>query len=1323
MKYHLDSMLPIRAFSPRSGRARGFAAGGMTLEGDGGQQYWQDPAPESQSYVDNAPAADQGSVTVTGAPPDAGGGGGGAVDQGTLNQLYEQYLGRGVDPSGAASWTGQDYNTVVQGLLGSQEYASRGGDQGGGGGGLSGIGATTGGAMVGGGLSGMDSGAAPTNETEFVNKLYHDMFNRAPDEGAQNWINALQSGQMTPQDVANSFVSSQEAQQNDKSQSIEQQIADAIAAGYTGNAISPEDRASQAKLNDPYLKNLNIDSADAQSLLALKSSNPAQYYEQVAQKLKDQVYEGYRTNSNYSNDYNALQNLKTVSPIDYYKNQLDFLSNQIGWQIGQNRSDRNAPIEEELKKVAIEAQNAGMKFDDVKNIVNKGAASANIQNQQRIANEAETGGSGFNFQKDIQPGLVMLALATAAAMTAQPELLSLGEAGAGAGAVGAAGATGAAGTTAASTLPSWLTAAGQGALTGGAMGGINAGMSGGDVGQGILRGGLTGAVGGGLGNFAGGTFGSPLLGQVIGGAGAGAAGSALTGNDVLKGALYGGGGGLLNYGLGQIPGLQSTPGQFGLSDLARGAISGGTLTSAMGGNFGQGALSGASGAYLSNMVSPYISGAYNKAFGSPNNINVSNNQPISPMYPEGSGYAGNGGFTQAPLQISSANPLSTNVSLGNDVPPEAVGFGSNGEVHNQDGSITVPVYGGNFGGESGGVAMPQVTLNTDGSVSLQNSNGEVQTIPPGDKATSIFSNAQENNKQIEQAQNAEMLARLEKITDAEAAKTDSVVGNGRNIFGGTISPLDRATTEAPFGPGAFLGSDAGINGSVTGAQSDYSMQDVGAKTPTKTIDGLDYQTGGFQDTKMWDPNSNSWIPIQTPAGEGGLSTAPFNQPGLEATGSQTATDTTGEVDNKPVQPPNPDAPVLKNVDRESLLADAQAGELPTKEKVDAALIAGKISKEDADTYKEVIKEVEDATGGTGNKGQGPGAGLTGEGPGRGTDEGPLGAMGPEGLIGDITGMSNINTEPGDGTGTGDGTGDGTGGEGEGGGGGGAGGGGGGGTGGTGKGTGSTSGGKPGGGLPYIYKPQTTYRQGVAPMNPGITNLTPGLTKANQNYGLAGLLPTSEPTNPMFHDNETPLFHAATGGLATTGTNQTGQNTGTAESLTPGVTSHTVDYILSGIVPLGKATGGAASTADLFNDKGAYNYANVSDSKLTPALTKHKIDYLLAGLPSIGKAEGGSIHTPQFYSEGGASMENRYVQGNGDGTSDSIPAMLANGEFVIPADIVSNLGNGSNDSGAKVLDEFLRVIRQHKQKHDVKRLPPNSKGPLAYLTDAKRKVKK
>jgi hypothetical protein len=114
-------------------------------------------------------------------------------------------------------------------------------------------------------------------------------------------------------------------------------------------------------------------------------------------------------------------------------------------------------------------------------------------------------------------------------------------------------------------------------------------------------------------------------------------------------------------------------------------------------------------------------------------------------------------------------------------------------------------------------------------------------------------------------------------------------------------------------------------------------------------------------------------------------------------------------------------------------------------------------------------------------------------------------------------------------------------------------------------------------------------------------------------------------------------------------------------------------------------------------------------------------------PTVSKATGGSIpenFSPQFYSEGGlGSMKHAYVRGAGTGTSDSIPAMLSNGEFVIPADVVSSLGDGSNDSGAKILDSFLTTIRSHKQKHDAKHLPAQSKGALGYLLEAKRKVKK
>ena len=102
------------------------------------------------------------------------------------------------------------------------------------------------------------------------------------------------------------------------------------------------------------------------------------------------------------------------------------------------------------------------------------------------------------------------------------------------------------------------------------------------------------------------------------------------------------------------------------------------------------------------------------------------------------------------------------------------------------------------------------------------------------------------------------------------------------------------------------------------------------------------------------------------------------------------------------------------------------------------------------------------------------------------------------------------------------------------------------------------------------------------------------------------------------------------------------------------------------------------------------------------------------------AEGGMVPPhpmgqPEFYSEGGAGTT--YIQGRGDGTSDQIPAMVANSEFVLPADIVSALGNGSSDSGADILDQFIKTIRAHKHSNPPGELPPESKGPLEYLSSA------
>lgn len=50
------------------------------------------------------------------------------------------------------------------------------------------------------------------------------------------------------------------------------------------------------------------------------------------------------------------------------------------------------------------------------------------------------------------------------------------------------------------------------------------------------------------------------------------------------------------------------------------------------------------------------------------------------------------------------------------------------------------------------------------------------------------------------------------------------------------------------------------------------------------------------------------------------------------------------------------------------------------------------------------------------------------------------------------------------------------------------------------------------------------------------------------------------------------------------------------------------------------------------------------------------------------------------------------------TGGNQPAALSEGEYVIPADVVSMLGDGNSDAGAKILDQFCKQIRKEKGKH-------------------------
>ena len=103
-------------------------------------------------------------------------------------------------------------------------------------------------------------------------------------------------------------------------------------------------------------------------------------------------------------------------------------------------------------------------------------------------------------------------------------------------------------------------------------------------------------------------------------------------------------------------------------------------------------------------------------------------------------------------------------------------------------------------------------------------------------------------------------------------------------------------------------------------------------------------------------------------------------------------------------------------------------------------------------------------------------------------------------------------------------------------------------------------------------------------------------------------------------------------------------------------------------------------------------------------------YAYGGLAAL--ARGGQSHLGD-YSDGG-----RLLRGPGDGVSDSIPASignkrparLADGEFVVPARIVSELGNGSTEAGARKLYAMMdRVQKARKKSIGKNRVAVNSRA--------------
>ena len=89
--------------------------------------------------------------------------------------------------------------------------------------------------------------------------------------------------------------------------------------------------------------------------------------------------------------------------------------------------------------------------------------------------------------------------------------------------------------------------------------------------------------------------------------------------------------------------------------------------------------------------------------------------------------------------------------------------------------------------------------------------------------------------------------------------------------------------------------------------------------------------------------------------------------------------------------------------------------------------------------------------------------------------------------------------------------------------------------------------------------------------------------------------------------------------------------------------------------------------------------------------------------------GPRMPAPSTFAAGGIARlaKGQYLNGSSDGMADKVPARidgqqearLSDGEFVIPADVVSHLGNGNSDAGAKLLKEMMSRVRNARTGND------------------------
>jgi hypothetical protein len=134
---------------------------------------------------------------------------------------------------------------------------------------------------------------------------------------------------------------------------------------------------------------------------------------------------------------------------------------------------------------------------------------------------------------------------------------------------------------------------------------------------------------------------------------------------------------------------------------------------------------------------------------------------------------------------------------------------------------------------------------------------------------------------------------------------------------------------------------------------------------------------------------------------------------------------------------------------------------------------------------------------------------------------------------------------------------------------------------------------------------------------------------------------------------------------------------------------------------GNIRAGASGMAMMSPDKRIMAMPTMMDigykGQVGPGTLDVGVQRAMKSVPGRGRDYAANVKYEIPFAEGGQA---RFLSGGGDGMSDSIPATisgkqearLADGEFVVPADVVSHLGNGSSKAGAKQLYSMMDKVR-------------------------------